>query len=88
MIARQHYALDVRFPAKLARQMVEKYREISRLWDQFLCGGARWQIEDAGVKRERAGTGGTGPGAKRAKQKAGAGEGSAEGERDGSSARA
>ncbi|RYP53350.1 hypothetical protein DL770_010995 [Monosporascus sp. CRB-9-2] len=35
-IAQQHYALDIRFPGQLQPQMIANYREISRLWHQYL----------------------------------------------------
>jgi hypothetical protein len=37
-VARGHYALDVRFPNQLQAEMIANYREISRLWHQFLMG--------------------------------------------------
>jgi superfamily II DNA helicase RecQ len=35
-IARQHYAINIQFPNQLQPQMVANYREISRLWHQYL----------------------------------------------------
>lgn len=35
-IARQHYAVHVGFPGRLQPEMISTYREISRLWHQFL----------------------------------------------------
>ncbi|KAK7947162.1 uncharacterized protein PG986_011483 [Apiospora aurea] len=38
-VARQHYAVDVRFPNQLQPQMVANFREISRLWHRYLEHG-------------------------------------------------
>lgn len=38
VIARRHYALDVRYPSQLQPEMMVHFREISRLWHQFLHG--------------------------------------------------
>ena len=35
-IARQHYAVNIGYPGKLQPEMVATFREISRLWHQFL----------------------------------------------------
>ncbi|CAJ2508477.1 Uu.00g135030.m01.CDS01 [Anthostomella pinea] len=49
-IARQHYALDVRFPGQLQPQMIANYQEISRLWHGYLqpsgSGGDQGQDDD------------------------------------------
>ncbi|KAH6661461.1 hypothetical protein F5X68DRAFT_178705 [Plectosphaerella plurivora] len=47
-IARQHYAVHISYPGRLPPEMVATYREISRLWHQFLRSGA----DDKG-KRKR-----------------------------------
>jgi superfamily II DNA helicase RecQ len=48
IIARRHYALDIRFPYQLQPQMVANFREISRLWHAFLS----WDgAKKKGVKR-------------------------------------
>ena len=36
MIAAAHYAVDMRFPNQLQPEKIAHYREISRLWHQFL----------------------------------------------------
>jgi hypothetical protein len=34
-IAREYYALDMRFPNQFQAEMIANYREISQLWHQF-----------------------------------------------------
>ncbi|KJZ69995.1 hypothetical protein HIM_10606 [Hirsutella minnesotensis 3608] len=36
LVARQHYAVHIAYPGKLQPEMIATYREISRLWHQFL----------------------------------------------------
>ncbi|MBE3098262.1 MAG: DEAD/DEAH box helicase, partial [Planctomycetes bacterium] len=63
-VAQQHYAVHLGFPGQLTEQMIETYRQISRLWHQFLehdpapgrAGrGARASWEAGERKRIRAG---------------------------------
>lgn len=49
-VARQHYAVHIGFPGKLQPEMIATFKEISRLWHQFLEGDG---IGDG--KRRRAG---------------------------------
>ncbi|KAK7582804.1 hypothetical protein V3481_012103 [Fusarium oxysporum f. sp. vasinfectum] len=39
-IARQHYAVHIGFPGKLQPEMIATFREISKLWHQFLEGSS------------------------------------------------
>ena len=57
---------------KLALAMVENYREISRLWHQFIYSSKQLQIEEVSTKRKRGSTGSIdsiGKGAKRLRYK-------------------
>ena len=66
-IARQHYAVHVNFPGQLTAQMTETYREVSRLWHQFLeheakpatlrAARASWEAGQLKRVRARAGDG-------------------------------
>jgi hypothetical protein len=39
-IVRQHYAVHIGFPGKLQPEMIATFREISKLWHQFLEGSS------------------------------------------------
>ncbi|KAH6874264.1 P-loop containing nucleoside triphosphate hydrolase protein, partial [Thelonectria olida] len=49
-IARQHYAVHIGFPGKLQPEMIATFKEISKLWHQFLEGES---AEEKGPKRKR-----------------------------------
>ncbi|RSL86277.1 hypothetical protein CDV31_016422, partial [Fusarium ambrosium] len=51
-IARQHYAVHIGFPGKLQPEMVATFKEISKLWHQFLEGSS---AEDKAPTRKRKG---------------------------------
>lgn len=53
-IARQHYAVNVSYPGKLQPELIASYREISRLWHQFLEHEGE---ADRGTKRKGGGRG-------------------------------
>jgi hypothetical protein len=56
MIARRHYALDVRYPSQLQPEMLVHFREISRLWHQFLTGQRRRiRVEPEQIRRQMSG---------------------------------
>jgi superfamily II DNA helicase RecQ len=48
-IARQHYAVHIGFPGKLQPEMIATFKEISKLWHQFLEGES---AEEKGPKRK------------------------------------
>ncbi|EXK77042.1 hypothetical protein FOQG_18233 [Fusarium oxysporum f. sp. raphani 54005] len=55
-IARQHYAVHIGFPGKLQPEMIATFKEISRLWHQYLEGSSaegEGDIEKTAVKRKR-----------------------------------
>ncbi|KAL6366266.1 hypothetical protein LRP88_00111 [Fusarium phalaenopsidis] len=53
-IARQHYAVHIGFPGKLQPEMIATFKEISKLWHQFLEGES---AEEKGPKRKGKGKG-------------------------------
>ncbi|KAM5529532.1 hypothetical protein BFJ69_g15100 [Fusarium oxysporum] len=50
-IARQHYAVHIDFPGKLQPEMISAFKDISKLWHQFLEG--RSGEEEGGSKGKR-----------------------------------
>lgn len=50
-IARQHYAVYIGFPGKLQPEMIATFKEISKLWHQFLDGSS--SIEKGGEKEKK-----------------------------------
>jgi hypothetical protein len=57
-IARQHYVVYIGFPGKLQLEMIATFKEISKLWHQFLEG--RSAEEEGRVKGKRRGDQATG----------------------------
>ncbi|KAK2684833.1 hypothetical protein QWA68_016741 [Fusarium oxysporum] len=52
-IARQHYAVHIGFPGKLQPEMIATFREISKLWHQFLEGrSAEEKDNEKGSKKK------------------------------------
>ncbi|KAK7583650.1 hypothetical protein V3481_012931 [Fusarium oxysporum f. sp. vasinfectum] len=55
-IARQHYAVHIGFPGKLQPEMIATFKEISRLWHQYLEGSSaegEGDKEKTAVKRKQ-----------------------------------
>ncbi|KAK7398057.1 hypothetical protein QQX98_012565 [Neonectria punicea] len=55
-IARQHYAVHVRLLGRLQPEMIKTFREISKLWHQFLEGDGKGRGEGTGGGRNKDGS--------------------------------